>query len=47
MIYKLKNGEKKGGPTNNVLKTLIDEQDPDILCFQEVKTQSEGSVYLI
>ena len=44
MTYKLKNGEKKGGPTNNVLKTLIDEQDPDILCFQEVKTQSEGDL---
>ena len=44
MTYKVKNGEKKGGPTNNVLKTLIDEQDPDILCFQEVKTQSEGDL---
>jgi exodeoxyribonuclease-3 len=44
MTYKLKNGEKKGGPTNNVLKSLTEEQDPDILCFQEVKTQSEGDL---
>ena len=41
---KLKNGEKKGGPTNNVIKTLVEEQKPDILCFQEVKTQSEGDL---
>lgn len=42
MTTKLKNGEKKGGPTNNVLTTLIEEQQPDILCFQEVKTQNIG-----
>jgi len=44
MITKLKNGEKKGFATNNVIKTLIDEQDPDILCFQELKTQNEGDL---
>lgn len=44
MTYKLKNGEKKGGPTNNVLQALIEEQAPDILCFQEIKTQSEGDL---
>jgi len=41
---KLKNGEKKGGPTNNVITTLVEEQKPDVLCFQEVKTQSEGDL---
>lgn len=41
---KLKNGEKKGGPTNNTIKTLMEEQQPDILCLQEVKTQSEGDL---
>jgi exodeoxyribonuclease-3 len=41
---KIKNGEKKGGPTINVLKTLIEEQNPDVLCFQEVKTQSVGDL---
>ena len=44
MTYKLKNGEKKGGPTNNIIKTLIEEQTPDILCLQEVKTQTEGDL---
>ncbi len=38
---KLKDGSKNGCPTNNVIKTLIEEQHPDILCFQEVKTQSQ------
>jgi exodeoxyribonuclease-3 len=41
---KIKNGEKKGSATNNVIKTLIQEQKPDVLCFQEVKTQSEGDL---
>jgi len=41
---KIKNGEKKGSATNNVIKTLIEEQRPDILCFQEVKTQNEGDL---
>lgn len=44
MVGKLKNGEKKAGPSNNCLKTLIEEQKPDILCFQEVKTQQEGDL---
>jgi exodeoxyribonuclease-3 len=42
MTNKLKNGEKKGGPTNNVLLSLIQEQQPDILCLQELKTQNVG-----
>lgn len=44
MTGKIKNGEKKGSATNNVIKTLIEEQKPDVLCFQEVKTQSEGDL---
>jgi exodeoxyribonuclease-3 len=44
MTNKLKNGEKKGGPTNNVLTALIEEQQPDILCFQELKTQNPGDL---
>ena len=40
MTGKIKNGEKKGSATNNGIKTLIQEQNPDVLCFQEVKTQS-------
>jgi exodeoxyribonuclease III len=44
MTGKIKNGEKKGSATNNVIKTLIDEQKPDILCFQEIKTQNEGDL---
>lgn len=41
---KIKNGEKKGSATNNVVKTLIEEQKPDILCFQELKTQNVGDL---
>jgi exodeoxyribonuclease-3 len=41
---KIKNGEKKGSATNNVVKTLIEEQKPDVLCLQEVKTQNEGDL---
>lgn len=41
---KIKNGEKKGSATNNVVKTLIEEQNPDILCLQEVKTQNDGDL---
>jgi exodeoxyribonuclease-3 len=44
MTTKIKNGEKKGSPTNNVIKTLIQEQKPDVLCFQEVKTQNEADL---
>jgi exodeoxyribonuclease-3 len=40
MIGKIKNGEKKGGMADNVIKSLMEEQQPDILCFQEVKTQN-------
>lgn len=43
---KIKNGEKKGSATNNVVKTLIEEQTPDILCFQELKTQNVGDLAL-
>ena len=41
---KIKSGEKTGSTTNNVIKTLIQEQRPDVLCFQEVKTQSQGDL---
>jgi exodeoxyribonuclease-3 len=41
---KIKNGEKKGSATNNVIKTLIEEQKPDVLCFQEVKTQNQADL---
>jgi len=44
MTGKIKNGEKKGSSTNNCIKTLIEEQRPDILCLQEVKTQNEGDL---
>jgi len=44
MTSKLKTGEKIGGPTNNVLTKLIEEQQPDILCFQELKTQNVGDL---
>jgi exodeoxyribonuclease III len=44
MTSKIKNGEKKGCATINGIKSLIEEQKPDILCFQEVKTQSEGDL---
>lgn len=44
---KVKNGEKTGTSTNNVIKTLIEEEKPDVLCLQEVKTQtSEDLEYL-
>lgn len=44
MTGKIKNGEKKGSPTNNVIKTLIEEQQPDVLCFQELKTQNQADL---
>lgn len=44
MTGKLKNGEKKGSATNNVIKSLIEEQQPDVLCFQELKSQSAGDL---
>jgi exodeoxyribonuclease-3 len=37
---KSKNGEKLGSSASNVLTALIEEQAPDVLCFQEIKTQS-------
>jgi len=37
---KSKNGEKTGDMNDNVITALIKEQAPDILCFQEIKTQS-------
>jgi len=40
MLGKVKTGEKTGTLENNVLQTLIEEQQPDLLCFQEIKTQS-------
>lgn len=44
MTGKLKNGEKKGSATNNGIKSLIEEYNPDILCFQELKTQNSGDL---
>jgi exodeoxyribonuclease-3 len=44
MTNKLKNGEKKGSATNNTIKALIEEQKPDVLCFQELKTQNDGDL---
>ena len=44
MIGKIKNGEKKGGMADNVIKSLIEERKPDILCFQEVKTQNQADI---
>ena len=40
MVGKLKTGEKTATAENNVLQTLIADHSPDILCFQEIKTQS-------
>jgi len=44
MLGKVKNGQKIGSPQDNVIKSLIDEQQPDILCFQEIKTQNRKLV---
>ena len=41
---KTKNGEYSGGFSSNVLRSLIDEQKPDILCLQEIKTQRGGDM---
>lgn len=38
---KSKNGQKTGTEESNVLLDLIREQRPDVLCLQEVKTQTE------
>ena len=37
---KQKNGAKDATPDNNCLKVMLDEQNPDILCLQEIKTCS-------
>jgi exodeoxyribonuclease-3 len=42
MNGKLKNGDKSGSKTNNGIKSLIAEQKPDVLCFQEVKSQTQA-----
>jgi exodeoxyribonuclease-3 len=47
IISKTKNGEKKGYTLNNVLKVLMEEQAPDIVCLQEIKTQAEGDLYVL
>lgn len=39
MTNKLKTGEKNGSATDNGIQTLIAEYKPDVLCFQEIKTQ--------
>jgi len=44
MTTKLKDGAKSGTIAQNVIQTLIDEQNPDVLCFQEIKTQSEQDI---
>lgn len=44
MTTKLKNGDKTGSIANNVIQTLIDEQHPDVLCLQEIKTQSDQDI---
>ena len=44
MLGKIKTGEKTATKENNVLQTLIEEQHPDILCFQEIKTQSAADL---
>jgi len=41
MAGKVKSGEKTGQPSNNCLTALVEEQKPDVLCLQEIKTQSE------
>lgn len=44
---KLKNGEKKGSATNNGLKTLMETEQPDIICLQEIKTQTPGDLAVL
>lgn len=41
LCTKQKDGTKTGTLESNCIKTLIKDYDPDILCFQEIKTQSE------
>jgi exodeoxyribonuclease-3 len=44
MAGKVKSGEKTGTPATHCLKSLVEEQTPDVLCLQEIKTQSEGDL---
>ena len=41
MNGKLKNGDKTATKSTNGIKSLIEEQRPDVLCFQEVKSQTQ------
>jgi exodeoxyribonuclease-3 len=41
MNGKLKNGDKTATKETNGIKSLIEEQRPDVLCFQEVKSQTQ------
>lgn len=41
---KVKNGEKTGTQKENVLTALIKEQNPDIICFQEIKTSTKADL---
>ena len=40
---KLKNGQKQSSH-KNCLQTLLEEQQPDFLCLQEIKTQNESDL---
>ena len=43
-LGKSKSGAKDGSKDRNVLTQLIQEQAPDVLCLQEVKTQTEADL---
>jgi len=47
MMSKLKDGTKKGSKTVNGINTLVDETKPDILCLQELKTQSRDDIQFL
>lgn len=44
LLGKSKNGAKDGTAVANCLTALIAEQQPDVLCLQEVKTQSDADL---
>jgi exodeoxyribonuclease-3 len=44
MAGKLKDGRKEGSKDNNGIKSLIEEQNPDVLCLQEIKTQNNSDL---
>lgn len=44
LCTKQKDGSKTGTLDSNCIKTLIAEQNPDVLCFQEIKTQNDDDV---